>query len=110
MLCFNMSMAKQSQVSLTGTIQKLNIQVICFKPTTQLSHLNSTIYATPKCSYMYLSLTQNVFFVIFQQKEKKRKAKSYFPTIYNGLQYALGLDKYMSEKTKSTSLGAISGL
>lgn len=69
MLCFNMSMAEKPQVSLTGTIQKLNIQVICFKPTIQLSHLNSTIYATPKCSYIYLSLTQNVF--VNFQKEKK---------------------------------------
>lgn len=108
-----MSKAKQPQVSLTGTIQKLNIQVICFKPTIQLSHLNSTIYATPKCSYMYLSLTQNVF--VFLSFFKKKKAKWYFSTIYNSLQYTLCLDKYMSKKKKkkkrtSTSLVAISGL
>lgn len=80
MLCFNMSTAKQPQVSLTGTIQKLNIQVICFKPTVQLSHLNSTIYATPKCSYMYLSLTQ-CFLSFFQKKEKLNHSCPQFTTV-----------------------------
>lgn len=101
-------MSKQPQVSLTGTIQKLNIQVICFKPTIQLSHLNSTIYATPKCSYMYLSLTQ-CFFVIFSKKKKKKLnyISPQFTMVCNTL--CVWTSTCPRKKT-STSLVAISGL
>jgi len=100
-----MSMAKKPQVSLTGTIQKLNIQVICFKPTIQLSHLNSTIYATPKCSYIYLSLTQNVF--VNFQKEKKKPLNYIFPqftTVCNTLCVWANTCPWKKKKWTSTSL------
>lgn len=106
MLCFNMSTAEQPQVSLTGTIQKLNIQVICFKPTIQLKSFEFNNLRNTKM-FIHVTIINTECFLSFSQRKKLNNSFPQFTTVCNTLCVWTNTCPRIKKKKKGTSTSLI---